>query len=61
MLLLQRRDGDTVHIGEHITVRVMACHGGRVTLGFEAPADVLILRGELRDRADAATAEVVDE
>lgn len=47
MLLLQRRDGETVHIGENIVVTVQAIQGKRVTLGFEAPREVVILRGEL--------------
>jgi len=51
MLILQRREGDTVHIGDDIVVTVQHLNGGRVTLGVDAPPDVLILRGELRESA----------
>lgn len=61
MLILGRKPGDTVVIDGGITVVVLACEKGGVRLGFSAPSDVTILRGEiLRQVADenrrAATA-----
>lgn len=47
MLLLTRRVGECVQLGDGIRVRVMGIQGAVVRLGFEAPADVLILRQEL--------------
>ena len=51
MLLLERREGGVVLIGEDITVSVLKVSGGRVTLGISAPADVRVDRAEVRDRA----------
>lgn len=50
MLLLQRRDGETIHIGDNITVLVKSIQGKRVTLAIEAPRELLVLRGELLER-----------
>jgi carbon storage regulator len=48
VLILRRRVGEKIVIGEGITVVVSRVSGGRVTLGIEAPDDVHIVRGELR-------------
>ena len=55
MLVLTRRIGETITVGDTIQVRVVRVSGKRVTLAIEAPGDVKILRGELaeRDRQDA--------
>lgn len=47
MLILSRRPGDTVLIGDGIRVVVIECDRRGVRLGIEAPADVSILRGEI--------------
>jgi carbon storage regulator CsrA len=48
VLILRRRVGEKIVIGDGITVVVSRVSGGRVTLGIEAPQDVHIVRGELR-------------
>lgn len=47
MLVLSRKVGESVLIGERIRVTVVAVHGNQVRLGFAAPNDVQILRQEL--------------
>ena len=47
MLILGRKIGDTIVIDGGITVTVLACDKGGVRLGFSAPDDVTILRGEI--------------
>jgi carbon storage regulator len=47
MLILGRKVGDTILIGDGIRVVVLACDRKGVRLGIEAPADVHILRGEI--------------
>jgi carbon storage regulator len=47
MLILGRKVGDTIHIGDGIRVVVLASDRKGVRLGIEAPADVVILRGEI--------------
>ncbi len=47
MLILQRKAGESLVIGEDITVRVVSVDGTRVRLAITAPEDVSILRSEL--------------
>lgn len=47
MLVLSRKVGEKLVIDGNITVEVVRIRGNRITLGFRAPADVKILRGEL--------------
>lgn len=49
MLILQRRTGESVVIGEEIRVTVVSIEGGRVRLAISAPPEVPILRSELLD------------
>ena len=46
-LLLTRKLGEIVRVGEAITVRVLEVKGNQVRLGVEAPADVRIHREEV--------------
>jgi carbon storage regulator len=47
MLVLSRREGEKIRLGDSIVVTVVKVAGDRVRLGIEAPSDVLVLRGEL--------------
>ncbi|MFO0880940.1 MAG: carbon storage regulator CsrA [Gemmataceae bacterium] len=47
MLVLSRKLGETIIIGDNIQVRVLAINGNQVRLGFEAPRSVSIQRQEL--------------
>lgn len=47
MLVLSRREGEKLVIGDNISLVVSKISGNRVTLGIEAPSDVKIFRGEL--------------
>jgi carbon storage regulator CsrA len=51
MLVLSRKTGERIHIGENITIEIRRVAGNRVTLALEAPRDVRILRGELNQAA----------
>jgi carbon storage regulator len=48
MLILSRRCGEQIVIGDNILITVAAIRGERVQLGFTAPAEVSIVREELR-------------
>lgn len=50
-LVLSRRAGQTIHIGEDILMEVKHCRDGQVSLRFRAPRSVNIVRGELRKAA----------
>jgi carbon storage regulator CsrA len=47
MLVLTRKIGESIRIGDHITIEVRRVAGNRVTIAVDAPRDVRILRGEL--------------
>ncbi len=59
MLILRRKVGEKIVIGNGITVVVNRVSGGRVTLGIDAPPDVHIVRGELRAFDEPRTQPVV--
>ena len=52
MLILQRKEGESVLIGDEITVSVVSVDSGRVRLAIDAPRSVSILRSERRNAAD---------
>ena len=52
MLVLSRKPGQAVEIEGGITVTLVEVEGGRVRLGFDAPASVRILRSELASFLD---------
>jgi carbon storage regulator CsrA len=47
MLLLSRKAGQRIRIGNDVTLVVLAVHGNRVRLGFEAPGRIPINREEV--------------
>jgi carbon storage regulator len=50
MLILTRRVGETVMIGDEVTVTVLGVKGNQVRLGVQAPRDVAVHREEIHDR-----------
>lgn len=60
MLILQRRPGESLVIGDNITITVVSVDGGRARLAISAPDDVSILRSELI-KATAANREAAEE
>ena len=48
MLVLSRKVGEQLVIGDNIRVVIHRVAGNRVTIGIEAPNDVRIIRGELQ-------------
>ncbi|WP_396205792.1 carbon storage regulator [Gemmatimonas sp.] len=47
MLILGRREGDSILIDGGIRIVIVSCDRGGVRIGIEAPNDVKILRGEI--------------
>jgi carbon storage regulator len=61
MLILTRRAGEALRIGDEIEVTVMAVNGSQVRIGINAPRDIAVDREEIaerkrRDREASATA-----
>ena len=52
MLVLSRKRGEQIAIGDAIVVTVLWLSGGRVKLGITAPDDVSVLRTEVDKRED---------
>jgi carbon storage regulator len=58
MLILSRRPGESLTIGDNITVTVVSINGNQIRLGISAPREVRVLRDEIykaiRDENQAA-------
>jgi len=50
MLMITRVVGEYVKIGDDITVIVMGVDGNQIKLGFDAPKEVDVYRGEIYDQ-----------
>jgi len=70
MLILTRRVGETVMIGNEVTVTVLGVKGNQVRIGVNAPKDVAVHREEIYERikreqdqnpASAPIAKIVDD
>ena len=47
MLVLSRKSGEEIQIGDDITLTIVSVKGKRVRIGIEAPSDCRIVRGEI--------------
>ncbi len=52
MLVLSRRLGESLQIGDNITVKVLDMQGGQVRIGIEAPRSISVHREEVKQRID---------
>jgi carbon storage regulator len=50
MLVLSRKEKESVIIDEHIVVTVLSIQGDKVRLGIEAPREMPVHRMEVHDR-----------
>ena len=50
MLILTRKDGEAITIGDDITLRVVMVDGTHVRLGIDAPREVPVHREEVAER-----------
>lgn len=57
MLVISRKLGEKLYLGEDIVVTILEVNGHRVRVGIDAPGDVAILRGELRAAMEEPTAD----
>jgi len=62
MLILTRRVGEALKIGDEVSVTVLRVKGDQVRLGIEAPKSIAVHREELAERlereANAARSEI---
>ena len=48
MLMIRRRSGEAILLGDDIEIQVLEVAGNRVKIGISAPRELLVLRKELR-------------
>jgi carbon storage regulator len=56
MLVLTRKPGQSIMIGDGVEVQVLSVAGEKVRLGITAPRDVSIFRNEVYDRIESENA-----
>ncbi len=52
MLVLSRKQGERIFVGDDVTIEIRRVAGNRVTIAVDAPRDVVVLRGELKEEQD---------
>ncbi|HKD55239.1 MAG TPA: carbon storage regulator CsrA, partial [Steroidobacteraceae bacterium] len=61
MLILTRRNGESVIIGDDITVTVLGIRHGQVRIGITAPKNITVHREEVYERLRSANDASVNE
>ncbi|MBT42054.1 MAG: carbon storage regulator [Idiomarina sp.] len=61
MLVLTRREGEMINIGDDIFIKVIGVKGGNVRIGVDAPKDTPVHRNEIYNRIIVNTPETSDE
>lgn len=64
MLVLTRKKGEGIYLGEDVTIEIISIEGDRISIGIEAPREIKIFRKELLDETiiankSAATTKIV--
>jgi len=52
MLVLSRKETETIKIGDDIEITLVRVSGDRVRVGIQAPNEMVILRGELEKKPE---------
>lgn len=53
MLILTRKAGETIMVGDEVTVTVLGVKGNQVRVGINAPREVTVHREEIYERIQA--------
>ena len=61
MLILTRKVGEMIRIGDAVVIRVLEVRGSQVRLGVDAPADVWIFREEVYRASQEAKADGAED
>lgn len=61
MLILTRKVGESVVIGDDITLTILSSKGNQIRLGIDAPKSVSVHRKEIFERINAEAEDVVVE
>ncbi|MDH1236506.1 carbon storage regulator [Stutzerimonas stutzeri] len=58
MLVITRKAGEAVHIGDNIVVRILGTQNGQTRIGIDAPKEIEIQRDNIKNKKKS---EVVSE
>ena len=61
MLILTRRVGESLMIGDDVTITVLGVKGNQVRIGVNAPKEVAVHREEILNRIEEAAAAESEE
>jgi carbon storage regulator len=59
MLVLSRKKGESLIIGDDIKIKILECDNDRVSIGIEAPKEIPIIRGELYEDTAKTNIEAI--
>lgn len=59
MLVLTRRQGESIVVGQNIVITVVEIKGGQVRIGISAPRDVQVHRQEIFEQVRAENAAAI--
>ena len=61
MLILTRRNGESLKIGDDVTITVLGVKGNQVRLAIDAPREISVHREEVYDRIQRSKKDPVSE
>ncbi len=61
MLVLSRKEGQSIFIGDDVRITILSSKGGKVRIGIEAPKNITVHREEIFKKVTEITEESDEE